>query len=104
MGKDIGKTTRWGILQDLSRSGIETRSTTQALEITESCVKVEMDGNIEEIPSDTVVLAVGAASYNPLQEAVEKRGIPCMVIGDASRVALAFDAVHQGFEAGREIG
>jgi 2,4-dienoyl-CoA reductase (NADPH2) len=64
---------------------------------------VEKDGNIEEIPADTVVLAAGAASYNPLQEFVEKQGIPCKVIGDAARVALAFDAVHQGFEAGRAI-
>jgi 2,4-dienoyl-CoA reductase (NADPH2) len=103
MGKDIGKTTRWGILQDLSRQGIETRATTKALEITETCVKVEMDGKIEEIPADTVVLAAGAASYNPLQKFVEKQGIPCRVIGDATRVALAFDAVHQGFEAGRTV-
>jgi 2,4-dienoyl-CoA reductase (NADPH2) len=103
MGKDIGKTTRWGILQDLSRNGIETRATTKALEITETGVKVEMDGNIEDIPADTVVLAAGAASYNPLQEFVDTKGIPCKVIGDADRVALAFDAVHQGFEAGRAI-
>ena len=103
MGKDIGKTTRWGILQDLSRQGIQTKATTKALAITATCVKAEMDGKIEEIPADTVVLAAGAASYNPLQEFVEKQGIPCKVIGDAARVALAFDAVHQGFEAGREI-
>ena len=103
MGKDIGKTTRWGILQDLSRYKIKTRTTAKALEITETCVKVEKDGNIEEIPADTVVLAAGAASYNPLQEFVEKQGIPCKVIGDAARVALAFDAVHQGFEAGRTV-
>ena len=103
MGKDIGKTTRWGILQDLSRQGIQTKATTKALAITATCVKVEMDGKIEEIPADTVVLAAGAASYNPLQEFVEKQGIPCKVIGDAARVALAFDAVHQGFEAGRTV-
>ena len=103
MGKDIGKTTRWGILQDLSRYKIKTRTTAKALEITETCVKVEKDGNIEEIPADTVVLAAGAASYNPLQKFVEKQGIPCKVIGDAAEVALAFDAVHQGFEAGRTV-
>ncbi len=74
MGKDIGKTTRWGILQDLSRNKIKTRTTAKALEITETCVKVEKDGNIEEIPADTVVLAAGAASYNPLQEFVDETG------------------------------
>ena len=103
MGKDIGKTTRWGILQDLSRQGIQTKATTKALEITETGVKVEMDGKVEEIPADTVVLAAGAASYNPLQDFVEKQGIPCKVVGDAARVALAFDAVHQGFAAGRSL-
>ena len=103
MGKDIGKTTRWGILQDMSRSKIKTRTTSRALEITPSGVKVEREGQIEEIPADTVVLAAGSASYNPLQAVVDKRGIPCRVIGDAARVGLAFDAVHQGFEAGRSI-
>jgi 2,4-dienoyl-CoA reductase (NADPH2) len=103
MGKDIGKTTRWGILQDLSRFKIKTRTTAKALEISETCVSVERDGTIEEIPADTVVLAAGAASHNPLQEIVDKKGIPCKVIGDAAGVALAFDAVHQGFEAGRSV-
>jgi 2,4-dienoyl-CoA reductase (NADPH2) len=103
MGKDIGKTTRWGILQDLSRNKIKTRTTAKALEISETCVRVERDGDIEEIPADTVVLAVGAASHNPLQALVDKKEIPCKVIGDAARVALAFDAVHQGFEAGRSV-
>jgi 2,4-dienoyl-CoA reductase (NADPH2) len=103
MGGDIGKTTRWGIFQDLHRHGIRTKTTTEALQITATGVKIETNGKVEEIPADTVVLAAGAASYNPLQEFVDKQGIPCKVIGDAARVALAFDAVHQGFEAGRTI-
>jgi 2,4-dienoyl-CoA reductase (NADPH2) len=103
MGKDIGKTTRWGILQDLSRKGIETKITTKALEITENSVRVEMDGKIEEIPADSVVLAVGATSHNPLQEILDQKSIPCTVVGDADMVGLAFDAVHSGFAAGRKI-
>jgi 2,4-dienoyl-CoA reductase (NADPH2) len=103
MGVDIGKTTRWGILQDLSRRGIKTRTTTQALEITRDGIKVQKDNAVEEIPADTIVLAVGACSHNPLQEVLEKKGIPFQVVGDAAQVGLAFDAVHQGFEAGRNI-
>ena len=103
MGRDIGKTTRWGIFQDLHRHGVRTKTATQALQITATGVEIETNGKMEEIPADTVVLAVGAESYNPLQELVEKRGIACKVVGDAARVALAFDAVHHGFEAGRDI-
>ena len=33
----------------------------------------------------------------------EELGIPFKIAGDAGRVALAFDAVHQGFRAGMEI-
>jgi 2,4-dienoyl-CoA reductase (NADPH2) len=103
MGKDIGKTTRWGILQDLSRKGIKTKTTTRALEITKTGIKVETDDQAKEIPADTIVLAVGASPYNPLQEVLEKKGLPFQVAGDAGQVGLAFDAVHQGFAAGRKI-
>ncbi|MGD8256494.1 MAG: FAD-dependent oxidoreductase [Desulfobacterales bacterium] len=103
MGKDIGKTTRWGILQDLSRKGIETKVTTQALEITASGVNIEIDGKSQEIPADTVVLAAGASSYNPLGDLLSQKGIECRVVGDAGQVALAFDAVHAGFAAGRAV-
>jgi 2,4-dienoyl-CoA reductase (NADPH2) len=103
MGKDIGKTTRWVILQDLSRKGIETKLTTKALEITTTGVNIEIDGKVEEILADTVVLAAGASAYNPLQEILDQKGIQCRVVGDAGQVALAFDAVHQGFATGRSI-
>ena len=103
MGKDIGKTTRWGILQDLSRKGIETRANAKALEITSEGVNVEIDSQVKLIPADTVVLAAGADSYNPFQAIIDKKGISCSVIGDAGQVAMAYDAVHQGFAVGREI-
>jgi 2,4-dienoyl-CoA reductase (NADPH2) len=50
-----------------------------------------------------VVIAAGSASYNPLQGLLEKLGIAFKVAGDAGKVALAFDAVHQGYRAGKEI-
>jgi 2,4-dienoyl-CoA reductase (NADPH2) len=58
---------------------------------------------LEEIPADTVVLAVGTRPFNPLQEVLAKKGIPFVVAGDASQVGMAIDAIHQGFAAGREV-
>ena len=103
MGRDIGKTTRWGIFQDVRRHGVRTKTSTKAVEITPDGVKVETDGKLEELPADTVVMAAGAVSYNPLQQTLEQAGIPCKIIGDAQQVGLAFDAVHQGFAAGRAV-
>ncbi len=103
MGRDIGKTTRWGIFQDVRRHGVRTRTSTKAVEITPDAVRVETDGKLEQIPADTVVLAAGAVSYNPLQQTLEEMQISFKTVGDARQVGLAFDAVHQGFDAGRSV-
>lgn len=103
LGKNFGKTTRWGMLQDVERFGVRTRTAARVLDITPACVRIEKEGNIEEVAADTVVLAVGTRSCNPLQEAAAQRGIPCQVVGDALRAAMVFDAIHQGFAAGRKL-
>jgi 2,4-dienoyl-CoA reductase (NADPH2) len=103
IGKDIGLSTRWGMLQDISRIGIQTRVSATALEITESGVTIETDGQTDEIPADSVVLALGSNSYNPLEDLVKSKGIPYETVGDAHKVATAFDAIHAGFNAGRNI-
>lgn len=103
VGKDIGRTTRWSMIKDLSRFGVTTKTGTKALEITENKVRVEIDGTLEEIPADSVVLAAGSTPENTLQDLISKMEIPVKTVGDASRIALAFDAVHDGFNAGREI-
>jgi 2,4-dienoyl-CoA reductase (NADPH2) len=90
-------------LEDLSRRGIKTRTVSKALAITPAGVKLEKNGQVEELPADTVVLAVGAGSHHPLKEVLEKKAIPHQIAGDAHAVGLAFDAVHQGFAAGRSI-
>ncbi len=103
LGKDIGRTTRWGMLQDLTRSGVRTRTSARVLEISPSGLKIEAGGVSEEIPADTVVLAIGAVAHNPLEKVLKQMSIPCRVVGDAGKPGWAFDAIHQGFEAGRTI-
>jgi 2,4-dienoyl-CoA reductase (NADPH2) len=103
VGKDIGRSTRWPMMQDAERAGIQMRIATRAVEITESSVKVETGGKVEAIPADTVVLAAGVQAFNPLQETLEKRRIPVQVVGDARTPGKAFDAIHQGFAAGRNV-
>ncbi len=104
LGKNFGKSTKWGMMQDLERFGVKTHSTARVIEITADFVRIEKSGEIEDIPADTVVLAVGTRSFNPLQDVVAARGITFKVVGDAVRPAMVFDAVHEGFKAGCEIG
>jgi 2,4-dienoyl-CoA reductase (NADPH2) len=53
--------------------------------------------------ADTVVVAAGSISHNPLGDLVKEMGVECQVIGDANRVATAFDAVHGGYRAALKI-
>ena len=103
VGADIGKSTRWGMMQDLHRHRVRIKTSTRAKEITSSGVVVETADGELKIAADTVVLALGSKSYNPLEEIFKRKGIPCMVIGDARMIAKAFDAIHEGYHAGGEI-
>jgi 2,4-dienoyl-CoA reductase (NADPH2) len=103
IGKDFGKTTRWGMLQDVKRYGVKSKVTAKALEITPTGIKIEAPDGAEEVPADTVVLAVGSRPMNDLQKLIASKNIPCDMIGDAQNIGMAFDAVHQGYRAGRAI-
>ncbi len=103
LGSNFGKSTRWGMLQDVERCGIDVRLQAKVVEITADAVKIETGGNIVEIPADTVVLAVGTRSYNPLKNVAAELGIRFQVVGDADKPATVFEATHNGFRAGRRI-
>jgi 2,4-dienoyl-CoA reductase (NADPH2) len=104
LGKNFGKSTRWGMMQDVERFGVKTRPAARVVEITGDFVRIECGGTIEDIPADSVVLAVGTRPHDPLQELVKASGVPYRIAGDAVQPAMVFDAIHQGFTAGREIG
>jgi 2,4-dienoyl-CoA reductase (NADPH2) len=66
-------------------------------------VRIEQAGQQTEIAADSVVLAVGTRACNPLQKLAAELQLPCQVVGDAQQPAMVFDAVHQGFAAGRSL-
>ena len=103
VGKDIGKSTKWGMLQEMGRSRITVQVGTRVLEVADGGLFVAFGESREFVSADTVVLASGAVSVNPFGEMLESRGISFTKVGDAREIALAFDAVHQGFAAGWAI-
>ena len=106
IGKDFGKTTKWSMLQDVSRFGIKSMPATRVLEITENGIKVQAEGDgspAEEIAADSVVLCVGAKPNNALETLLKEKGIAHTVAGDAGDIGRAFEAVHSGYKAGIQI-
>jgi 2,4-dienoyl-CoA reductase (NADPH2) len=103
VGQDIGRSTRWSILQDLSRLGVRSLTKARAKEITDRGVMIEREGREELIPADTVVLATGAKMSNNLYDQIQGRVKEIHVIGDAKSPRKALEAVAEGFAVGRTI-
>jgi len=103
VGQDMGRSTRWAVLQDLSRLGVRTLSKALAKEITERGVVIEREGREELISGDTVVLATGAKPINSLYDQIKNRVREIHMIGDAKNPRKALEAVAEGLEVGRTI-
>jgi 2,4-dienoyl-CoA reductase (NADPH2) len=103
IGKDIGRSTKWCMFQEMDRGEIKRLAATKALEITPKGIRIEGPDGVEEVPADTIVMAVGARSLDTLSQLLAQKGIAHITVGDARQVAQAIDAVHQGFKAGQEI-
>ena len=103
IGKDIGKSTKWAMFQDVRRRKIRTQTGTKAVKITSEGVIVDNNGETVLMKADTVVIAAGSKPYNPLKETLEQMGIPMSSAGDAEKIGKAFDAVHMGFKAGMMV-
>ena len=106
VGKDIGKSTKWGMMQDLGRFGVTTITSGKVTKIIETGIEFVQESTgdaTQQIAADTVVVAAGSKSHNPLEAIVKEMGLAYQVIGDAGKVATAFDAVHGGYKAAKDI-
>jgi len=101
LGTNFGRSTRWGMLQDLTRYAVDARTKAKVLEITPSGIIIDQEGKCQELLADSVVLAVGTGAHNPLKRVIEEQSLPYRIVGDAAHPAMVFDAIHQGFTAGR---
>jgi 2,4-dienoyl-CoA reductase (NADPH2) len=103
IGQDIGRSTRWTILEDLSRLGVRTLTRAKAKEITDQGVWIDRDEREEWIPGDTVVLAAGSRPVNSLYDQIKDRVKEIYVIGDAKSPRKALEAVAEGLDVGRKL-
>jgi 2,4-dienoyl-CoA reductase (NADPH2) len=103
LGQDLGRSTRWTIMQDLWRLSIKTMTHAQAKEITDGGVIVDRAGQENLIRGDTVVLATGAKAVNALYQKLQGRAWEVHLIGDANTPRKALEAVAEGLAVGRII-
>ncbi len=105
VAKDLGDLRSICVMENLYGAGVQTITDAKCVEIKEDKVVVDKSGNLEEIPCDYVVSAVGAKSRvtDDIREYCNKEGIPVHVIGDAYRARRALNAVAEANEAVRKI-
>jgi NADPH-dependent 2,4-dienoyl-CoA reductase/sulfur reductase-like enzyme len=80
--------------------------------LTSACCEAILDGSVlvttgdgkrENIPADTVIIAVGYKPNNSLVEALKGQAPEIYCIGDASKPRRIYEAVKEGYETGLKI-
>jgi 2,4-dienoyl-CoA reductase (NADPH2) len=104
VGRDVGQSTRWVLMKQLTLRGVGIVTGATMKDITrDSVVYSTADGKETTIPADTVVLAMGARPENSLAKSLEGMGMEVKVIGDAAKVSRIGDAVEEAFMLAREV-
>lgn len=103
IGVDIGRTTRWTIIQSLRLHNVEMIPGATVQRITESGVIYTKDGEEKLSPADTIVIAVGTRSESGLFEALQGLVPEVYRVGDCIEPRTASEAVEEAARVGREI-
>jgi 2,4-dienoyl-CoA reductase (NADPH2) len=103
LANNVGRTARWSLMKGLRLMGVELRTKTRLLEITDDAVIVETEKGKTSLTADTVVMAVGVLPNNDLVREAEEDGTKVIVIGDAKKPRKMTEAIWEGFEEALKI-
>lgn len=105
VAKDLGQLRKICVMESIYGAGIKTITNAKCVEIKENAVIVEKDNKLEEIPCDSVVIAVGARSRvsDELSTYCKENNIPFHIIGDAIQARRALNAIAEAAEVARAI-
>ncbi len=103
VGEDIGSSTRWTILKELNRLGVNIITGARALAILPEGVRFEKNEKQDLLPADSIVIATGAEPANDLEEEIYSLVKEVYTIGDAKTPRNGLEAIKEGFFIGLKI-
>lgn len=105
VAKDLGQLRKICVVENLMKESIETITNAKCVEIKENSVVIDKNGVIEEIPCNSVVVAIGAKSrdFKELSDYCEKNKIQYYTIGDAVKARRALNCISEAAEVARAI-
>jgi len=87
----------------LAESSVVVLTKTRLLEIRDGSVLVQAPTGKQEIPADTVIMAVGYRPRTDLKAALVAAGNTVHTIGDAVKAGKIMDAIHTGYRVGMNM-
>lgn len=105
VAKDLGQLRKICVVENLMKESIETITNAKCIEIKENSVVIDKSGVIEEIPCDSVVVAIGAKSrdFKEISDYCVENKIQYYAIGDAVKARRALNCISEAAEVAREI-
>jgi 2,4-dienoyl-CoA reductase (NADPH2) len=102
-GKDVGKSTKWILNDNLKRYGVKVNTGATVTSIHNGTLSYEKEGDSFQESFDSVILASGSRSVQRLSHDIASLNIPFTAIGDCIKPGKINDAVHAGFLAATGI-
>ncbi|GAA0722366.1 FAD-dependent oxidoreductase [Clostridium malenominatum] len=105
VAKDLGNLRKICVMESMYKSNVNAITNAKCVEIKEDSVVVEKNGDLEEVPCNSVIIAIGAKSRNcdDIKAYCEENKIPYYIIGDALRARRALNATAEAAEVARKI-
>lgn len=103
VGKDIGKSTKWVLLDKLERYGVKLLTDAKVEGIKAGVITYEKGGETCSAEFDTIVLAAGSKSVKDTADMIKDLGIPFAAVGDCVAPGKIDGAIHGGFLAALAI-
>lgn len=99
IGSGVGKSSKWGLINNLKKHGVKIVTGARILSYTNGILAFEKDGEKQSLPFDNVVTATGSKPVRKLAVLLENSGIPFSIIGDSTSPGQITDAIHSAFLA-----
>jgi thioredoxin reductase len=101
--RDAGMSERLWIDNTVKENGMSIITGAKALEITDTAVIYEKDGETISAPSDTVLYAIGMRPNEQLYFDLNDKAPFVTLVGDAKAPGKVAGAIHSGFFAAMDI-
>lgn len=96
-------TERMSILEYMEKSQVTTYLDTQAMEITDTGVRIQNGAGVSFLEADSVVISVGTRALKTLRDSFRDVAFDVIAIGDCEKASNLQHAIETGFDTGYTI-